>query len=516
MKKALLPTRKMLMASVCASMLMVSGCDDTPDNPFDAAVQASEAGDFQTARIMIRQALDQDGNNPAAIMLYGKTQLSLENPEGAAVEFQKLLGNPEFGAEANALLAKSYLQGGNTKLAFETLATGGMNSGLAYAVSVVAQLSEGDADKAIATLDEGLAQFPQSVDLLVLDAKRAYDQRQIDRSRSLLERIFEERPNMIEARLLAGRLELNEKQLDAAKAHFDKVLASNPWNLPAILSQAAIAREQGDDAKASEWLARSKEISPGHPVGAYFAAQMAFEAGDIDQAHQLVQSLGGKNGEFPALRMLRGLIAAERGQSHSAISELERFFRLGGEHTTARTVLAQQYAATGADQRAWDTLQPALGAANASPVALQLGANLAAKLGKPEQASIAARARKASTTVPYAAKLAEATKAMRAGKWQEADAIYKDALRNGGDSDPIVLNNAANIRLELGDNAGAVALARKAFQLAPADPVIMDTLGWSLIKADPQSAEGRSLIGRAVQLAPSNSEIANHWIAINR
>ena len=509
------PLRLLMPAMASVSVLMLSACDTAPDNPFDAALVASEAGDYQTARIMVRQALEADPANAAAIMLYGKTQLSLENPEGAAEEFKKLLDHQELGTEAGALLAKAYLQGGNSRLARETLAERGTNSGLAYAVAVVAELSDGKAREALSLLDTGLARFPDTPELMVLDAKRAFDQRDIARARGILDRVLDSRPNMIEARLLAGRLELNERRLDEASEHFDKVLASNPWNLPAILSQAAIARDKGDQKGAAGWIEKAKEISPNHPVGAYFAAQMAYEDGDIEQANMLVQAMGGTTGEFPAMRMLRGMIYAEMGQTHTAISELERFFRLGGDNDAARATLAGLYASTGADQKAWTVLEPALRSANAQAATLQLGASLAGKLGKGDQAALAARAQRASAELPYAKDLVAASRHIRAGKWEDADTAYQKALRAGGDKDPVVLNNAANIRLELGDKAGAVTLARKAFTLAPGDPVVMDTLGWSLIQTDPDSAEGRSLIQQAVSLAPGNKEIADHWVAIS-
>jgi predicted Zn-dependent protease len=243
---------------------------------------------------------------------------------------------------------------------------------------------------------------------------------------------------------------------------------------------------------------------------------MAFEEGDVEQAQMLVQSLDGKSDEFPALRMLRGMIYARQGQTHTAISEFERFFRLGGENTAARVALAEQYAKTGADKKGWEILNPVLSRANAKAATLQLGAKLAGNLGNPEQAALASRAQSAQSGVPYGKQLAEAGDAIRAGKWDKADSIYQKVLTAGGDRDPVVLNNAANIRLEKGDKAGAISLARKALALAPSDPIIMDTLGWSLVQVDPASAEGRGLIARAMELAPNNKEISNHWMAVSR
>ncbi|GAA4643491.1 hypothetical protein GCM10023115_14510 [Pontixanthobacter gangjinensis] len=508
-------SRKLLTAAASAAFVFVSACSEAPSDPFSAAEQAIEQGDLQAARVQLLQLMEQDPANQDAIMLLGKTLLSLENPEGAAEQFKKLVGNADLTNEANALLAKAYLQSGNSPLALETLEATGMNNGLAYAVGVVARLGEGDSDKALVMLDQGLAKFPGSVDLLVLDAKRAFDVRDIARARSLLDKVLANHTNMIEARLLAGRVEMHERKLDLAKEHFGQVIKSNPWNLPAILSLAAIARDQGDEKTAGDWIARAKEIAPGHPVGVYFAAQMAFDAGNLEDAHMLVQSAGKQEMEFPALRMLRGFIAAKQGQTYTAISELERFFRLGGENSMARAILAKQYAETNATQKAWDTLQPVLSGANLDAGTLSLAAQIAGKLGKPEQAQLAQRAQVAKTQVPYAGEMMKAGGYIRAGKWKDADAIYRKVLANGGAVDPIVLNNASTVRLKLGDKQGALALARKAFGLAQEDPIVMDTLGWSLVQIDKNSAEGRLLIERALQLAPGNQEITDHWLAIS-
>ena len=506
--------RALLTTVASASLMLTAGCSDTPEDPYPAAIEASEHGDFQSARLFLLQELKENPGNSDARLLSGKTQLALENPEGAAEEFKKLSDHPQLGMEAKDLLAKAYLQTGNAKKALESLEQNGIQSGLAYAVSVVAYLNQGDAEKALNQLDVGLAQFPDSVDLKVLDAKRAYDKSDINRSRGILASVLKAEPTMLEARLLAGRLEMSAKQHGVAKEHFNAVIKSSPWNLPAILSLAAIAREEKDEKAAGEWLKKAEEVAPGHPVGVYFAAQIAYEAGNVDHAHMLVQSLGKKSAEFPALRFLRGQISSQRGQHHTAVAEFERFFRLGGNNEAARAMLAQEYVLTGAHDKAWDLMQPDLKRANANPALLRLGAQVAAKLGRAEQAELASRSQRASKADPYAQAMVKAGTAVKAGKWDEADSLYQSALQSGGENDPIVLNNAAYVRLELGDTASAINLARKANTLVPNDPTIMDTLGWALFKADATSEEGKDLIRRAAALAPGNRTIAKHRAAI--
>lgn len=84
---------------------------------------------------------------------------------------------------------------------------------------------------------------------------------------------------------------------------------------------------------------------------------------------------------------------------------------------------------------------------------------------------------------------------------------YEAALaRNANNA--MAQNNLAWSYHETGDRR-ALATAQKAYQLEPKNPVILDTLGWLLVK-DRQVAQGVARLEEAAKLAPQSKEIAEH------
>ena len=89
----------------------------------------------------------------------------------------------------------------------------------------------------------------------------------------------------------------------------------------------------------------------------------------------------------------------------------------------------------------------------------------------------------------YAAKLALAETLHAGGELDAAKAYYEALLRQGPGS-PALLNNLANLYLEVGDPQ-ALKLALEAYQRAPQVAEVIDTLGWALVRTgDPQKGLG--------------------------
>jgi predicted Zn-dependent protease len=506
---------KLVNAIAVAFLLVNAGCSSDSGDPAKAAQTAMASYDYENARIHLANALKADPSNPALIFMNGKLALASGNPELAKGEFTKLLSNADYGKKALSLLAKAQLMGGNADLALATLAKSTALDDIGYAATVGAKMAKGESEGAIAALDAGLAAFPESLDLRILDGSRALASGDFAKAEATADKLLLSAPNDPDALLYAGRVAFSQKKFAVAETRFNAILKSQPGHQSALLSLSAMARDKGDMKAATAFLEKARSVSPGNPVTIYLLAQMAFDAGDTKRAADLMQGTGEVQEQLPALMMLNGLIAAKQGKTEQAIVMLRNFLASGGEDGRARVALATALDSSGDKAGAWMVLRPVADAANASAPVLTLASRLATSAGAANAGSYTARAAQASNPDPIASQMKAADAAIQAGDWKKVDAVYTGLLARGNETNIILLNNAANAKLELGDGAGAIALARRAYAVAPNDPLVLDTLGWSIFKGQGDSPEVTALLDKAIKAMPGNAEIRAHIVAVS-
>ncbi len=127
-----------------------------------------------------------------------------------------------------------------------------------------------------------------------------------------------------------------------------------------------------------------------------------------------------------------------------------------------------------------------------------------------------ARLERAAETDPLAAR-ALATGMKRTGDLEGADARYAALLQDEPD-DPVLLNNAANVRLALGDTDGAIAMYRSALGRHPSATTWFNlSQAWgvalNVIELDAALAEAQALDPGLVQDLSSIQERAVHFVA---
>ena len=506
---------KAVTAPIFAVLLVLAGCGQ-PSVPKPDEIEAMlNAGDVSGAQKAVFRAGEADPRNPRVAFLDGRVALELGNLDRAQSKFQALLTDPALGAQAKVLLAKAQMMAGHPNEARTLLGAGPYQSGLAYSVVAASHMADGDLDAADGVLAQGLAAYPQSVELKVLASERALQDGESGRAAQLVAEAVRSAPKDVPALLLAARVALTRGELDVADQDFDAVLALRPKHQTALLGKATIAYDRGDAAKAKTILDQAANAlgQNGKAVG-YFRAQIAFNAGKIEEANSILLSLGDV-AQFPPAEMLSGLVATKRGQHEQAIALLSHFFQQGGEDGRARVALTESYLALGDKDSAWKALQPVADAANASAAVLGLAAKLAAELGLPSAAGYKTRQAAAANPGPQGQKLAAADAAIRAGDWAKADAIYTQLLAETPASANIVLlNNASMAASQRGDLPRAVTLGRRALAAAPNDPIVLDTLAWALFRSGGPSPEAVALMERALKAMPSNPEIRQHALAI--
>jgi tetratricopeptide (TPR) repeat protein len=502
---------KMVNCALAAIFLATGACSGQTVPEKDTILESLNDGDLAAARIQIKSALTANPGDPELHFLNARIALETGNAELAKSELKPLLQNAKFAQQAKTLLGQAFLMLGNPQMALDTLGAEPYDSGTAFAVAVDAHTSLGHVDLASGLLAKGLTTFPNSSDLLQVDAQAAIAQGDMARAQASSAKAISVAPHDIHAMVLAGRLALLDGNAAEAEKFFDQALKRNGGERTALLAKAAIAHDRGDRAATEKLLATAANSgTTGSPVALAFMAQMTIEVGNFDKANQILQALPA---EFspPYVAMLRGIVAGARGQNEQAISFLKPFLDQGSENPAARLALSNAFSATGDKRQAWNTLKPLADAANANAKVLDLAGQLTSALNLPEAAGYRARQQAAMQPDPLAKDMTAADRAISSGDWKAADAIYQRLLQQApATTNVVLLNNAANARLRMGDMAAAVGIARQALAAAPNDPIVNDTLGWCLFKQAGATPEVVTLMRKAYAAQPGNAEIRDH------
>ena len=502
-------------ALLLAAVFTLGACSESAVPDGDKAEQSLNAGDIAAAKLHIRNALKAYGETPELVFLNGKIALEDGNADLAKSEFSKLLKHQELGKEARVFLAQAYLLLGNPKQALATLDEARASGGLATAITVSALLAQGDSTAAVTLLDQGLRDYPDTPELMLLDATRALQMDDGARALKIAGRAAELAPNDVDVVLFQAKASMQERDLASANRFFDRALELRPNSQIAMLGKAAAAYDSGQRDQARKWIAKASESIGGAEAPlVLFDAQLAYDDGKYNEANQIINAIKDFD-RFPEAYRVAGMISAKRGTKELAITQLRGYFRHGGDNVGAKALLASLLNETGQYNEAWQVLQPLADAPNANQQILLLAHGVASRLNLTTAPQYRARAEAMAQGDPNAKQMIAAEKAMRSGDWQAAEKIYAGLLRSPASaSDVVLVNNYANVLLKVGRSADAVTFARKAHALAPTNPTVLDTLGWTLFKANGFSPEAMRHLEAALAASPNNPNIKSHFVAV--
>ena len=500
-----------IVGSLLALSLTLGACSTDASDPLAQAQSAFAENDYRGARIYLMSALKDDSTDPAANLLYGKTLLQLGDGVAAEAAFKKLSGNKAYQAEVRGLMAHALLLRDMPERALELVQdVNQRHANLAFWVKAQALLQLDREDEAVKALADGLSAEPRDPGLLALRGNYEIDQRNISQARRTAALALKHGPDNLDALLLSGQLALIGQDLPDAKAMFDKALKLYPDSITPLFSVAAVNADMGNQKQAKVDLKRILELAPGHPMALFLMAKIAFNDGDIDRAHELVQGAGETLGDVSGTLLLRGEIAYLQGNHEQAIDWLRKFLADRPGHVQGITVLGHALTAAGDETQAYALVKPAADRATATPQLLALAAKLGKAQNDPLAVSFGKRAQAPAGRDDIALKMTEAGQAIAAKQWAKADSIYADLRASGLDRNAIIMNNSALVQLELGNKAEAVTFARAALALTPNDPNVLDTLGWTVLQSGQDKTEALKLLQQASSRAPGNLEIRWH------
>ena len=264
-------------------LFLIAACDDagnrTAADFIESGVEHLEAGRAPAAAVQLKNAVQQDPQDPIARLQLARAYLALEALAAAEKELEAAVTRGDKTEETRVLLARTKGNMGKHDEVLRFAETHG----------------EFEGEQA-------------SRDFQVVKALSYHAQGVEKTAETLLTRVLDDGPH---ADALAAQAYLAREagQLDDALSHLDEALEQDPDHVEALLSKGQILLASGEAEESAEVLSRAYELSRHSPRIKLTLANAHTLAGDLDQARELVEQLEKVAPRHPQLRYLQAYLA---------------------------------------------------------------------------------------------------------------------------------------------------------------------------------------------------------------
>lgn len=532
------------------------------------------SGQINKAVAALQPALEETNPSSAMLTLAGETYMQAGDSVRAEGYFNRVSRMQPDDAKSRTALAMIQASRGDSRGldALEDIAAADKGTSVDMAL-IATSLSQKRYDQALTAISALEKKQPDNLAIYNLRAAALHGKGDTAGARRSLEQALSRDAGYFPAAAALARLDLAEGKSDQAAARFESVLAKDAKNVQALLALAELRDRAGKGAaEVRDLIKRAVSAAPGDVTprvaligyalrqkdnkAAVAAAQDALqafpdrpevieaagramqEAGDFNQATTLYSKLAAlqPNTPQPYLRQAEVQLAAKnRDAARDALTRglaalpgsvpLQRALilidledkRYAEAQQRAKAVQTQEpkqsigYLLEGdvlATQRLWSDAQSVYRNGltklpDNSELAMRLHSVLlaggqTAEAGKFGEGWLKAHPKDAGMLVHFGAMAGQRK------DYAQAANYYRRALevqpRN-----PVILNDLAWMLGRTGD-ARALGYAEQAYKLAPNQPAILDTLG-ALQVEQGQVAKGTELLRKAVALAPQNGDI---------
>jgi putative PEP-CTERM system TPR-repeat lipoprotein len=436
-----------------------------------------------------------------------------------------------------------------------------------------ALVAMGDVARARAEIDALSAAHPKDAAALALAADFHAQQRDFARARELAQRALDTDPRDPHLLLMRARVEAQAGDADAAAQWTARVLEIDPDNVPARLSQAGMAARRGDLDTAVRALEELRRRDPDSIDARQQLLAIYLGRHDTQAAQPLIEELAALGRTRPDVTNALGMLLFENGRYDEALGRFRDAALLDSANPMYWLNTARAQISLGDRGVARESLQKAVSARpNWLPAVSTLalleaaegrGAQALERIGalksarprdadarmlegdvhllmreyaKAEESFAAAAAITPSATAAYkryqarsagglpepaqplerwiaghpddvAVRMVLAEAYQQRGELRRAVREY-EAIRSAGKATPVLLNNLAWVYYLLRDPQSQ-AVARQAYDSAPAVAAIADTYGWILLESG-KAAQALPILASAAQ-GSSDSATQYHY-----
>jgi tetratricopeptide (TPR) repeat protein len=329
-----------LSLSSCASM-------EEKRDKFMAQGKASfEKGDYVTARLHFKNALQLDPKLAEGYLWLGKTELRLENPRSAFGSLSKAVElNPDL-IEAQIILGNLYLLGRRV-------------------------------DEAESKANLVLEKEPKNTQALMLSAGLALAQEKPQQALEILKKIRTLDAHRVEAYLMQSTIEFRQKKPEAAATTLDEGIEANPQALALYLARVRLAERQKQLDQAETILKKAEKIAPKDIKLQDELVRLAILKKQWDRAEEALRRKTVLEPDNEAHVGALARFLSDRGQFDEGEKALQDFIAKHPKNNQAKFILANFYLVKRKLGRGERLLQEIIDKNPTGPISIQAKGQLA-------------------------------------------------------------------------------------------------------------------------------------------
>jgi len=357
------PLATLLILSLFAP---VAGCDSTArlteQEHIQRAKDFEDKGQYKGSIVELKNALQKNPDSPQARLLLGQIYLKV----GMGAEAEKELSRAgELGVNSEAIkpqLGEALLLMGEYKRVLDEINPGEQttkaNLARIYQIRADAMLKQGQLKDACNLYQQSLDIDKENPPAYWGLAQCAVAEQDMAKARALLEAALKIKSRQAETWISVGNLEQYNKNLQVALAAYGNALKSEPNNLEALQSRAALNMALGQLKSAQTDIEKVAKLAPKSTFSFYLSALLNFEQKKYPEARNDLNEVFKITSDHMPSILLAGATSYELGSYEQAESQLNRFLARFPNHAYAIRVLAATQIKQEQPEKALKTLVP--------------------------------------------------------------------------------------------------------------------------------------------------------------
>lgn len=327
--------------TLCASL---SACDVfSTSSTYEDAAKAFEQGQYRIANAHLTDVLANGEADERTHLLQLQLMLALGDGNRAMAAINELPESALGGVYRRVATAHAQILQGDaekTALMYEPLAQDEYTEqDLRMLLWALKDLEEVDDFRE--GMDFALDRFPASPHLNALAADQLYDFRLPGEAAKFASVALQNGPDVLEARLVAGRMAIFDGDLEGAIGHYKRANEINPFNALPVTNVVGLHLDLGQVEEAGEALGPALENHGDFPFLQWQNARYKLATGDAQGAREAKDRIERVFYDNPEFMLLVGDIEAAFGNNRLALDNYRRFVEEAGEVPAVMATIAE-------------------------------------------------------------------------------------------------------------------------------------------------------------------------------